>query len=152
MAIVGVGLYISSICNTQQQAILSVMTFMIPAVLLSGFISPVEDMPIGWQYLTYLNPVRFFMVLSRGIFLKGMGLEDVITNLIPLIIIAALTLDFAGLNIQTQTRVDTCLRLRITIITYLRIFDTINSLIKVMDVSGKCKFKNICSNFFGNGV
>ena len=96
MAIVGVGLYISAICNTQQQAILSVMTFMMPAVLLSGFISPIEDMPIGWQYLTYLNPVRFFMALSRGIFLKGMGIEDVITNLIPLIIIATITLTLAS--------------------------------------------------------
>ena len=96
MAIVGVGLFISAICNTQQQAILSVMTFMMPAILLSGFISPIEDMPIGWQYLTYLNPVRFFMVLSRGIFLKGMGIEDVITNLIPLIIIAAITLTLAS--------------------------------------------------------
>lgn len=96
LAIVGVGLYISSICNTQQQAILSVMTFMMPAVLLSGFISPIEDMPVFLQYLTGLNPVRFFMVLTRGIFLKGMGLEDVITNLIPLIIIASITLTLAG--------------------------------------------------------
>ncbi len=96
LAIVGVGLYISSICNTQQQAILSVMTFMMPAVLLSGFISPIEDMPLCLQYLTYLNPVRFFMVLSRGIILKGMGIEDVITNLIPLIIIASITLALAS--------------------------------------------------------
>ena len=96
LAIVGVGLYISSICNTQQQAILSVMTFMMPAVLLSGFISPIEDMPVFLQYLTWLNPVRFFMVLTRGIFLKGMGLEEVITNLIPLIIIASITLTLAG--------------------------------------------------------
>ena len=69
LAIVGVGLFISSICITQQQSILSVMTFMMPAVLLSGFISPIEDMPVFLQYLTYLNPVRFFMVLSRGLFL-----------------------------------------------------------------------------------
>ena len=96
LAIVGVGLYISSICNTQQQAILSVMTFMMPAILLAGYISPIEDMPVFLQYLTYLNPVRFFMVLSRGIFLKGMGVEDVIINLIPLIIIASITLTLAG--------------------------------------------------------
>ena len=96
MAIVGVGLYISAICNTQQQAILSVMTFMMPAVLLSGFISPIEDMPVFLQYLTYLNPVRFFMALSRGIILKGMGVEDVITNLIPLILIATITLTLAS--------------------------------------------------------
>lgn len=96
LAIVGVGLYISAISNTQQQAILSAMTFMMPAVLLSGFISPVEDMPICLQYLTYLDPVRFFMVLSRGIFLKGMGISDVIANIIPLIIIATITLTLAS--------------------------------------------------------
>ena len=96
LAIVGVGLYISAICNTQQQAILSAMTFMMPAVLLSGFISPIEDMPVFLQYLTWLNPVRFFMVLTRGIFLKGMGFGDVVANLIPLIIIASITLTLAG--------------------------------------------------------
>ena len=96
LAIVGVGLFISSICNTQQQAILSVMTFMMPAVLLSGFISPIEDMPVFLQYLTYLNPVRFFMVLSRGLFLKGMGIEEVIANVIPLLLIASITLTLAS--------------------------------------------------------
>ena len=96
LAIVGVGLFISSICITQQQSILSVMTFMMPAVLLSGFISPIEDMPVFLQYLTYLNPVRFFMVLSRGLFLKGMGIEEVITNVIPLLLIASITLTLAA--------------------------------------------------------
>ena len=96
LAIVGVGLFISAICNTQQQAILSVMTFMMPAVLLAGFISPIEDMPLFWQFITWLNPVRFFMQLTRGIVLKGMGLEDVIANLIPLVIIASITLTLAG--------------------------------------------------------
>lgn len=96
LAIVGVGLYISSICNTQQQAILSAMTFMMPSVLLSGFISPIEDMPGILQYLTYLNPVRFFMILSRGLFLKGMGIENVILNIIPLLVIASITLTLAS--------------------------------------------------------
>ena len=96
LSIVGVGLFISSICKTQQQAILGVITFQMPAVLLSGFISPIEDMPVALQYLTYLNPVRFFMLLSRNIFLKGMGITDVLINLIPLIIIAILTLFLAS--------------------------------------------------------
>ena len=96
LSIVGVGLFISSICKTQQQAILGVITFQMPAVLLSGFISPIEDMPIALQYLTYLNPVRFFMLLSRNIFLKGMGVEEVMINLIPLIFIAVITLSVAG--------------------------------------------------------
>jgi len=96
LSIVGVGLFISSICKTQQQAILGVITFQMPAILLSGFISTIEDMPVFLQYLTLLNPVRFFMVLSRGIFLKGMGIEDVALNLLPLIIIAIITLSLAG--------------------------------------------------------
>lgn len=96
LSIVGVGLFISSICKTQQQAILGVITFQMPAVLLSGFISPIEDMPIALQYLTYLNPVRFFMLISRNIFLKGMGVEEVMINLIPLIFIAVITLSVAG--------------------------------------------------------
>ncbi len=96
LSIVGVGLFISSICKTQQQAILGVITFQMPAVLLSGFVSPIEDMPIGWQYLTWINPARFFMALSKGIFLKGMGISDVLLNLIPLIIIAIVTLSLAS--------------------------------------------------------
>lgn len=79
-----------------KKLLLTLMTFMMPAVLLSGFISPIEDMPVALQYLTWLNPVRFFMVLTRGIFLKGMGITDVITNIIPLIIIASITLTLAG--------------------------------------------------------
>lgn len=96
LSIVGVGLCISSICKTQQQAILGVITFQMPAILLSGFISPVEDMPVFLQYFTYINPIRFFMVLTRGIFLKGMGLGDILMNLIPLIIIAFFTLSLAS--------------------------------------------------------
>lgn len=67
-----------------------------PAVLLSGFISPIEDMPLILQYLTYLNPVRFFILLLKNIFLKGMGVADVLVNLIPLIFIAFITLFIAG--------------------------------------------------------
>lgn len=96
LSIVGVGLCISSICKTQQQAILGVITFQMPAILLSGFISPVEDMPVFLQYFTYINPIRFFKVLTRGIFLKGMGLGDIFMNLIPLIIIAFFTLSLAS--------------------------------------------------------
>lgn len=96
LSIVGVGLFISSIVKTQQQAILGVTTFQMPAILLSGFISPIEDMPVFLQYFTMLNPVRFFMVLSRGIFLKGMGFHDVLLNLIPLLLIAAITLSLAS--------------------------------------------------------
>lgn len=95
LSIVGVGLFISSICRTQQQAILGAFTFQMPAVLLSGYISPIEDMPIFFQYLTYINPVRFFLVIMKGVFLKAMPFVDIIHNLIPLILIAILTLSIA---------------------------------------------------------
>ncbi|MCD8378529.1 MAG: ABC transporter permease [Candidatus Gastranaerophilales bacterium] len=102
LSIVGVGLFISSICSTQQQAVLGVMTFQMPAMLLSGFISPIEDMPVFWQGITWINPVRFFMTLSKGIFLKGMSVQDIIYNLIPLVIIAVITLSLAGMTFKRK--------------------------------------------------
>ncbi len=102
LSIVGVGLFISSICKTQQQAILGVLTFQMPAVLLSGFISPIEDMPPFWQALTWLNPIRFFMETTRGIFFKDMGFTDVFMHLIPLFFIAALTLSLAGWTFKSK--------------------------------------------------
>ncbi len=102
LSLVGVGLYISSICRTQQQTILGVITFMMPAVLLSGFISPIEDMPVFLQYLTLFNPIRFFMALTRDLFLKGMTFADVSMNLIPLIVTASITLSLACWSFKKQ--------------------------------------------------
>jgi len=99
---VGVGLYVSSICKTQQQAMLGVFTFQMPATLLSGFISPVEDMPQILQYITYLNPMRFYMKLSKGIFLKDMDASAVFANLAPVIIIAAITLSLANWSFKRK--------------------------------------------------
>lgn len=96
LSIIGVGLFISSIAKTQQQAILGIITFQMPAVLLSGFVSPIEDMPHFLQVLTYINPLRFFIKMIRCIFLKGMGFEDILMNLLPLIIIASITLSLAA--------------------------------------------------------
>lgn len=95
-SIVGVGLSISSICRTQQQAVIGVITFQMPAALTSGFVSPITDMPEIMQYLTLLNPMRFFLVVVKGIFLKGMSAADIFINLIPLVIIATLTLSLAA--------------------------------------------------------
>lgn len=96
LSVLGTGLFISSICKTQQQAILGAFTFQMPAILLSGYISPVEDMPRIFQYITLLNPIRFFLVIIKGVTLKAMPAEYVIHNIIPLYFIAALTLSAAG--------------------------------------------------------
>jgi len=92
VSMLGVGLFVSSICRTQQQAILGAFIFQMPAILLSGYISPVEDMPMFFQTLTWMNPVRFFLVIIKGIVFKAMPVEYVFQNLIPLIVLATFTL------------------------------------------------------------
>jgi ABC-2 type transport system permease protein len=72
----GLGLFVSTISNTQQQAMMtSTFFFLTPMLYLSGFVFPIENMPDIIQPLTYLIPLRYFVVILRGIFLKGVGLE-----------------------------------------------------------------------------
>jgi ABC-2 type transport system permease protein len=72
----GLGLFISTISETQQQAMMTAtFFFLMPMIYLSGFIFPIENMPAVIQYATYLIPLRYFLVIVRGIFLKGIGLE-----------------------------------------------------------------------------
>lgn len=95
-SIVGVGLFISSLSSTQQQAILGTFVFMSPAVLLSGFATPIENMPVWLQYLTYINPLRYILVISKGLFLKAMPLNIVLSNIWQMVLIAAFTLTAAA--------------------------------------------------------
>jgi ABC-2 type transport system permease protein len=71
----GAGLFVSTISKTQQQAMLTTFLCFMPFFLLSGFTFPVRNMPESVQYLTYLNPVRYFIEVVRGIFLKGSGID-----------------------------------------------------------------------------
>ncbi len=96
LAVIGVGLFISSLVSTQQQAILGAFTFFAPAVLLSGFITPLENMPDWLQPLTLLDPMRYFTIIARGLFLKAMPLGDVAHDLWPMALIAAFTLAAAA--------------------------------------------------------
>lgn len=73
MTTLGIGLFISTVSKTQQEAMMSVFFFYFPAVLLSGFMFPIANMPVVVQWLTCLNPLRYFLVIIRGIFLKGVG-------------------------------------------------------------------------------
>ncbi len=74
LTILGVGLFISTLSSTQQEAMMSTFLFFFPANLLSGFMYPIANMPAAIQYLTYLNPLRYYLVILRGIFLKGVGM------------------------------------------------------------------------------
>ena len=72
----GLGLFVSTISHNQQQAMMTAVFFVImPMVLLSGFVFPIEDMPEPIQYVTYLMPLRYFLIIIRGIFLKGVGMD-----------------------------------------------------------------------------
>jgi len=74
LSTLGAGLLISSVSRTQQQAMMATFLFMLPAVLLSGFAFPIHNMPPLVQALTWLDPLRFFLAIIRGIFLKGTGI------------------------------------------------------------------------------
>jgi ABC-2 type transport system permease protein len=71
---VGLGLLISTISSTQQQAMMAGNLFLTPAILLSGLIFPIANMPVFFQFLTLLNPLMYFIIVTQGIFLKGAGL------------------------------------------------------------------------------
>ena len=95
----GIGLFISTISSTQQEAMMSTFLFIFPANLLSGLIFPIANMPKLVQWITLLNPLRYYMVILRGIFLKGTGLavlwpQILVLLLIGLIIITTSVLRF----------------------------------------------------------
>ncbi|MBN2032232.1 MAG: ABC transporter permease [Deltaproteobacteria bacterium] len=75
LSILSLGLYISTISRNQQQALVTTFFFTFPIILLSGFIFPIANMPLVIQYVTYVNPLRYFLVIIRDIFLKGSGVD-----------------------------------------------------------------------------
>jgi len=94
MTTLGIGLFISTVSGTQQQAMMTVFFFYFPAVLLSGFMFPIANMPVLVQYLTYANPLRYFLVVLRGIFLKGAGPETLWPQMAALLVMGLVTLYF----------------------------------------------------------
>ncbi len=96
VACTGIGLMISSLAATQQQALLGAFLFMVPSIILSGFATPIANMP-GWvQDLTLLNPMRYFLVIVRGVFLEGSGVGALTGQYWPMAVMAAVTLAAAG--------------------------------------------------------
>lgn len=93
---IGIGLMISSLSVTMQQGLLGAFLFMVPAILLSGFATPVANMPEWMQTLTLGNPLRFFMVILRGVFVEGASLRVLWPQIWPMLLIGSLTLVAAG--------------------------------------------------------
>jgi ABC-2 type transport system permease protein len=82
-----IGIFISTISRTQQQALMGVIFFFMPAMLLSGFVFPIYNIPLVMRWIAYINPLTYFLIIVRGIFLKGVG----ITVLWPQLVFLAVT-------------------------------------------------------------
>jgi ABC-2 type transport system permease protein len=92
----GIGLMISALATTLQQAVLGVFLFLVPAIILSGFATPIANMPPFVQDLTLINPMRYFMIILRGVFLEGSSMQSLSDQFWPLALIGLLTLAAAG--------------------------------------------------------
>lgn len=90
-----VGLLISTISRTQQEAFMSLFLFLLPAIILSGFFYPISSMPKVFQWLTLLNPLRHYLEVVRPVFLKGAGFADLWRQYVALTLIATVTLSLA---------------------------------------------------------
>lgn len=96
------GLFISTIAKTQQQAMMATFLIFAPFVLLSGFMFPVDNMPAFFQWATLINPLRHFLVIIRGIFLKGMGLDTLWPQELALLALGVAFLTFSSLRFRKK--------------------------------------------------
>lgn len=91
----GIGLFISTVSRTQQQAMMTTFFFFFPAMLFSGFIFPISSMPEAFQWLSLADPLRHFLVIIRGVFLKGVGAEVLWPELVALLAMGVTVMVFA---------------------------------------------------------
>jgi ABC-2 type transport system permease protein len=96
LSAIGVGLMISSLSVTQQQGMLGAFLFLVPSVILSGFATPIANMPQIVQDITLLNPLRYFMVVLRGVFLEGTPFHLLLNQFWPMALIGVTALAVAG--------------------------------------------------------
>lgn len=100
LAGLGLGLLISSVSNTQQEAFMTMFFFFLPAIILSGFMYPVQNMPEIVQILTLANPIRHYLVVVRGIFLKGAGFDVLWPQIATLAAMGFIILPFAASRLK----------------------------------------------------
>ena len=98
----GIGLFISTISATQQEAMMSTFLFFFPANLLSGFMFPIANMPKLIQYITYINPLRYYLVILRGIFLKGSGINILWPQMLALFVIGIAVIMMSSLRFHKR--------------------------------------------------
>ena len=102
MSSLGIGLLASTIANTQQEAMLTVFMVMLPAIFLSGFFFPIDAMPRLLQWISYLMPLRYYLVIIRSILLKGVGAWALIEDIIALVIFGTVLMTAAALRFRKR--------------------------------------------------
>jgi ABC-2 type transport system permease protein len=102
LSTLGIGLFISTVSQTQQQALMSTFFFYLPAILLSGFMFPIANMPVAVQYVTYANPLRHFLVIIRGIFLKGSGPSILWPQMLALLVLGVIVIAAGTLRLHKR--------------------------------------------------
>jgi ABC-2 type transport system permease protein len=98
----GIGLFASTIANTQQEAFITVMVTMLPSIFLSGFFFPIEAMPKFLQYVSAIVPLRYFLVIIRSLLLKGVGVEALLNQIIALLVFAVVIMGAAALRFRKR--------------------------------------------------
>jgi len=102
LSVAGIGLMISSVCANQQQAILGVLAFAVPTVLMSGFATPVENMPLVLQWLAEAIPLKHFLIVVQGTFLKALPPVAVAREALAMALIALVTLGAATVLVKSR--------------------------------------------------
>ncbi len=92
---VGGGLFISTLSATQQQAMMISVFFFIPAILLSGLVFPIYNMPLAAQIITYFNPISYFIIVAQDLFLKGVGLRELWPQMAGMAVLGLILLGLA---------------------------------------------------------
>ena len=98
----GIGLFASTIANTQQEAMITVLVTMLPSIFLSGFFFPIDAMPKFLQIVSYIIPLRFYLVIIRALLLKGVGADALQNEIIALIIFAVLIMAAASARFRKR--------------------------------------------------
>ncbi len=100
--VISIGIILATISKNQRQAILTSFFFNLPLIQLSGALSPIESMPDFFRYLTYLNPLRYYIQCVRNILLKGVGLDVIWKDLVILMVFATVLLSFSASRFRKQ--------------------------------------------------
>ena len=104
LSTLGLGLFVSTISKTQQQAMmLAIFVVMLPMVYLSGFIFPIENMPKIIQYITYIIPLKYFLIIIRGVILKGIGFSELWSQTLILFLMGVFILLAASIRYHKKS-------------------------------------------------